>query len=132
MDIEKILKENNNRVTKERIEIFNFLKTVHFFTYSDITDKFKTIARSSVFRNLNLFSEIWVIRKIDVWNWVNTYELNNHEDHHEHMSCQKCDKVIDFESDNICNEIFKKAESLWFEVKNHCIWVSWVCKDCKD
>jgi Fe2+ or Zn2+ uptake regulation protein len=58
MDIKKRLQDNNKRITKERIEIFSFLKTKHFFTYSDINEKFENISRSSIFRNLNLFTEI--------------------------------------------------------------------------
>jgi len=43
MEIEKILKEKQNRVTPERVAIFNFLKTKHIFTYNDIMDNFKDI-----------------------------------------------------------------------------------------
>jgi Fe2+ or Zn2+ uptake regulation protein len=58
MDIRKKLQDNNKRITKERIEIFSFLETNHLFTYSDINEKFENISRSSIFRNLNLFTEI--------------------------------------------------------------------------
>jgi len=43
MNIEEILKKNNNRVTPERISIFDFLKTKHIFTYNDINNNFEKI-----------------------------------------------------------------------------------------
>jgi len=58
MKIEDILKDKQNRVTTERIAIFNFVKTKHIFTYNDIIENFKNIARASVFRTLNLFLEL--------------------------------------------------------------------------
>ena len=130
MNIEKILKDNKNRVTSERIAIFNFLKTKHLFTYNDITENFSNIWRSSVFRTLNLFLDIWVIRKVDIWDNTNTYEINNHKHHHEHMKCNNCNDVISFHSDKICNQIFEEAKKIWFEIKQHNIWIVWTCKKC--
>ncbi len=130
MNIEKILKDNKNRVTPERIAIFNFLKTKHLFTYNDITKNFSNIWRSSIFRTLNLFLDIWVIRKVDIWDNTSTYELNDHNHHHEHMKCSNCNDIISFHSDKICNQIFEEAKKLWFEIKQHNIWIVWTCKKC--
>ncbi|MDP3380501.1 MAG: hypothetical protein Q8S84_03010 [bacterium] len=43
MKIENLLKESNLRVTKERIEIFELIKTKHIFNYNDIQDNFENI-----------------------------------------------------------------------------------------
>lgn len=128
--MENILKENNNRITPERIAIFNFLKTKHIFTYNDIIYNFKNIWRASAFRTLNLFLELWIIRKVEVWERAMTYELNNEIHHHEHMKCSNCNSIISFYSDTICKKIFKEAKKLWFTVTSHNIWVIGTCKNC--
>lgn len=130
MKIEKILKNNNKRITSERVAIFDYLKTKHIFSYDDITKNFDDIWRSSIFRTLNLFLDIWVIRKIDIWDNKNTYELEKSEHHHEHMKCNNCDKIISFHSDKICNQLFEEAKKIWFEIKQHNIWIVWICKKC--
>lgn len=130
MNIENILKEKQNRVTPERIAIFNFLKTKHIFTYNDIMDNFENIWRSSVFRTLNLFLSLWIIRKIDLWDNIMSYELNDNEHHHEHMKCNICNSIISFHSNDICKKIFEEAKKLWFEIKSHSIWVVGTCKNC--
>lgn len=130
MVIKEILRKNNNRVTPERIALFEYLKKVHTFTYNDIVNNTKNIWRASVFRTLNLFLELWIIRKVEVWWKIMTYEINDEEHHHEHMKCDKCDCLISFESDNICKKIFKEAKKIWFEIKSHNIWIVWTCKNC--
>jgi len=130
MDIEKILREKQNRVTPERVAIFDFLKTKHIFTYNDIMKNFKDIWRSSVFRTLNLFLSLWIIRKLDLWDNIMSYELNDEKHHHEHMKCCKCNNIITFNSENICKKIFEEAKKMWFEIKSHSIWVVGTCKNC--
>lgn len=130
MDIKNILKENKNRVTPERLAIFDFLETKHIFTYNDILDNFENIWRSSVFRTLNLFLSLWIIRKVEVWSKIMSYEVNDINHHHEHMKCEKCESIISFDSDNICKKIFTEAKKMWFEIKSHNIWVLGICKNC--
>lgn len=130
MKIETFLKQNNNRITHERIAIFEFLQTKHIFTYNDIIFHFQDIGRASVFRTLNLFLELWVIRKVDIGQKTMTYELNNEAHHHEHMKCNSCGSVINFPSASICEQIFKEAEKMGFEIKSHSIGILGVCKEC--
>lgn len=130
MNIVNILKNNKNRVTPERIAIFNYLKTKHIFTYNDIKENFKNIWRASIFRTLNLFLELWVIRKVEFWKKIMAYEIDDKDNHHEHMMCEKCDSIISFDSNFICNKIFDEATKIWFKVKQHSIWVLGICKKC--
>lgn len=130
MNIENILKSNNNRITPERLKLFKFISKKHIFTYNDLMNNFKNIGRASVFRTLNLFLEIWVIRKIGVWENIMTYELNDENHHHEHMKCSNCNSIISFESDSICKKLFEEAKAIWFKIKSHNIWIVWTCKNC--
>lgn len=132
MKIENILKENNNRVTPERIAIFEFLKIKHIFTYNDIIGHFKSLWRASIFRTLNLFLDLGIIRKIDVWAKTMTYEFVDHHNHHEHMRCDSCNSIIGFHADSICKKILEEAKKMWFQVKSHSIWVVGKCKKCLD
>jgi len=130
MKIENILKENNNRVTPERIAIFEFLKTKHIFTYNDIIENFKSLGRASIFRTLNLFLDLAIIRKIDVGDKTMTYEFVDHHNHHEHMRCDCCNSIIGFHADSICKMILEEAKKMWFQVKSHSISVVGKCKNC--
>jgi Fe2+ or Zn2+ uptake regulation protein len=46
------------------------------------------------------------------------------------MKCEKCNDIINFDSENICKKILKEAKKIWFKVSNHSIWIYWTCKKC--
>jgi Fe2+ or Zn2+ uptake regulation protein len=48
------------------------------------------------------------------------------------MNCQKCETIINFDSEDICNQVYEKAKSLWFKIKSHSIWINGICKNCSD
>jgi Fur family ferric uptake transcriptional regulator len=131
MKLEKILKENWCRVTKERLGIFDYIQDNHLFNANDLITKFDYIGRASIFRTINLFLDNWIIRRINIWNKIETYEINDDNCSHEHMKCKKCNSIINFDSESICKNIFEKADELWFSISEHSIWVLWVCKSCK-
>lgn len=64
MNIEIILKSHKKSVTEERKEIFAFIQTKHIFSAQDIRENFLDISRASIFRTINIFLEIGVIRRI--------------------------------------------------------------------
>lgn len=129
MNIENILKKHKKSITKERIDIFSFISEKHLFSANDLISKFWNLWRASVFRTLNLFIEIWILRRIPLWERWDYYELNK-ENHHEHLRCEKCSNIMNFESEDICKKIFLEAEKIWFKVKEHSINIVWTCKNC--
>ncbi|MDD4151079.1 MAG: transcriptional repressor [Candidatus Gracilibacteria bacterium] len=131
MNIENILKEYNKSITKERIDIFSFISEKHLFSANDLILKFGNLGRASIFRTINLFLEIGIIRKISFGERSENYEIvNDDENHHEHMKCEKCSKIINFNSDNICKKILSEASNIGFKVKDHSISIIGTCKNC--
>lgn len=131
MNFEKKLKENWKKITTERKEIFDFIEKRHIFDSNDILKNFENIWRASVFRTINLFLEIWIIRKVKTSKDWDSYEIINEKHSHEHMECIKCWEIKSFESENIYKEIIEKAEKLGFEIEDKIINISWKCKKCK-
>lgn len=130
MKIEKVLKENNYRFTKEREDLFNFFKKKEFFSYNDIFKKFKDISRSSVFRTINLFLDLWIIRKIFIWETSICYEFVDKKNHNEYLLCEKCNSIIAMKSKKICKKLEEEVEKIWFKMKNHNIWITGICNEC--
>ena len=130
MNIEKILKDHKKRITNERIEIFDFISKKHIFDANDIINNFKNIWRASVFRTINLFLEIWIIRKIKSTKNGASYELVREEHSHEHMECWKCWEIISFGSEDIYKNLEKEAKKLGFKIEDKSINISGKCKKC--
>lgn len=131
MEIAKILNSYGKSITKERKDIFSFIEKQHTFMAQDLRNNFPHIGRASIFRTINIFLEISVIRRIPTsqQRW-DTYELNEVEHHHEHMKCEKCHELISFESENICQKIFEQAKKKWFKIREHSVSVFGTCNNC--
>lgn len=130
MNIEKILKDHKKRITNERIEIFDFISKKHIFDANDIINNFKNIWRASVFRTINLFLEIWIIRKIKSTKNGDSYEIVDKKHSHEHMECEYCWKVLSFGSEDIYKNLEEEAKKLGFKIEDKSINISGKCKKC--
>lgn len=130
MKLETILKKHNLRITKERVDIFDFIQNHHLFSANDILKNTENIGRASIFRTLKIFLEIWVIRKVAIGNGSEMYEYHKEWFHHEHISCDECGKIESFEIPNICEKIAEEARKKWFEVKNHSVNIVGTCENC--
>lgn len=130
MQIEKILKDNWFRVTKERKEIFKYIEQSHLLKSTDFVNYFKNISRASIFRTLNLFLKIGIVRKVSLGENIDYYELVEKSHNHEHMKCSKCNKIYSFDSNFLYEKLFKIALESWFEIETHHISIVGKCKDC--
>lgn len=131
MDLQALLKEKWFRTTKEREKIFSYMQTKHLFTASDIEKQFSNIGRASIFRTIKFFFELGIVRKISLGNNTTYYEINDKNNPHEHMKCQKCDEILSFDSSAIYSEIFKKAKKEGFQIQSHSVNILWICDNCK-
>ena len=131
MNIEKHLKSHGKKITPERIKLFSKMKWMHIFDSKDLVEAFPEIGRASIFRTLKLFIEIWILRRVSLWESGENYEVECCEKHHhEHMKCNSCGDVISFESNNICKKLFVEAKKIGFQISEHSIWIFGTCKKC--
>ncbi len=132
MELKEILKNAWKSYTEEREIIFSVIKKLHHFDYSNLQKILEKqnikIWRASVFRTLNLFVEINILENICNRNWVVIYEYVNN--HHEHMNCKNCWKIIEFDDKKIHKYLEEIAKNYEFKLLNHSINLEWLCKDC--
>ncbi|MDD3302942.1 MAG: transcriptional repressor [Candidatus Gracilibacteria bacterium] len=131
MNIENILKNSGNKITQERVDIYNFIKDISIFNANDLLNRFCDIGRASVFRTINLYVNLGLIRKIDLGDKIETYEFIDNSIHHEYIKCSSCGDVVSFECSDICKKIIKSAEKKGFLVQSHNVGVFGICEKCK-
>lgn len=131
MNLEKILRSSGKKLTPERLKLGKWMDNKHLFTSSELINSFPDVGRASVFRSVKLFSEIWYLRKIHLWDGKElSYEVEHEHHHHEHMKCNSCGDVLSFESANICKKLFSEAKKIGFQISEHSIWIFGTCKNC--
>ncbi len=128
------LKKNDMRFTTERMiileEIFNF--PPHFDAeklFIHIRSKYNHISRATVYRALELFDKIGIIKKLNLGGGVAQYELKMDLPHHDHLICVVCGKVIEFVDDTIERLQREIAEKHGMEIINHQLQIYGRCKE---
>ncbi|MBX9809883.1 transcriptional repressor [Candidatus Gracilibacteria bacterium] len=130
MNIETVLKNHGKSITEERKEIFSFLETKHIFSAQDVHEHFKELGRASIFRTIKLFLEIGIIRRLNIGERGDSYEINHAGHHHEHMKCTLCQKIMSFDSHAICKKIFEEAKKQGFIIQEHSLSILGKCEKC--
>ena len=123
----EILSKEEKHVSAEEV----FLK-VHKI-YPDI-------GLTTVYRTLNLLTQIGLVSKFDFGDGKARFELSSSsksEGHHHHLVCTRCNKVINYK-DFIDEEekLFKKTEKALsrkynFKITNHLVRFYGLCEECR-
>ena len=98
-----------------------------------------SIGLTTVYRTLDLFTQIGVVQKFDFGDGKARYELTYNpqkKEHHHHLVCMKCKSIVDY-TDFIKEEIelMKKTEKALsdkyrFKIIHHTIHFYGLCEKC--
>lgn len=129
----KFLKERGLRLTPEREAILREVlatKGEHFEPeelHISLRQKEADVSRASVYRTIPLLIEAGIIEEVERVDKHSHYELILGREHHDHMLCLGCGKVIEFLSpemeklqDRLCKEHGFTGETHTLEIKGYC------------
>ena len=92
----------------------------------------KSVSRATVYRTLPLLTESGLVREMDFGKDRTVYDPNYAEHpHHNHIICQDCEKIVEFDSakiEQLENEITRR---LGFSVKSHRLQITAHCDEFK-
>ncbi|MDF2546516.1 Fur family transcriptional regulator [Anaerosolibacter sp.] len=133
------LKEKGYKLTPQRRATLDTImenQGKHMSTeeiYDLVKEKCPEIGLATVYRTLQLLDELDVISKINFDDGCSRYELNNHEEDHQHhhLICLKCGKVIEVEVDLLETLEKEIEENYSFEIKDHKVKFFGYCNTCK-
>ena len=131
------LEEKSLRITDQRrIIIDTVFDTEEHFTADQLLDwarqRDRSISRATVYRTLPLLTESNLVHEMDFGKPYKFYDPN-YSDHpnHNHLICENCEKIVEFDSeqiDSIENEIGQK---LGFTVNSQKLQLSATCDKLK-
>ena len=132
---DEILKDNNLKITKGRIALFELLKdsevpmnTEEIF---DLTDKVSIPSFTSLYRMLNELSDKGIIRKNLYSNGLFYYELAQ-TDHKHYIVCSKCGKVSPIKECPISDFEKIAEDETGYKVIGHIVELRGLCPDCQN
>lgn len=140
-DLREKLSERGYKMTPQRKEILKIFvehPDSHHMSaedvYSILRERESEIGLATVYRALDLLSELGILVHVDFGDGCARYELNTADPkvhHHHHLICVKCKKVIEFEEDLLDDLEATIAKESDFQILNHEVKFFGYCKDCR-
>lgn len=124
---------------KNSIQKDYILKVLYFskkhLTAEEISNEIKNIYNVSigiatVYRAMKFFHDMKLVNQLDIGDGILRYELNLSE-HHDHLICTNCGKIIEFSDNFIELNQIKIATKNNFILKEHVMTIYGLCEDCQ-
>lgn len=102
--------------------------------YLLVKEKAPEIGLATVYRTLELLTELKVVDKINFGDGVSRYDLRREgaEHFHHHLVCIECGAVDEIQED-LLEDVEKIVEERWrFKIKDHRLTFHGICHRCQD
>ncbi len=131
------LARKNLRITSQRQAIVDTVfSTDKHFTAEQLLEwsreRDKSVSRATVYRTLPLLTESGLVHEMDFGKDYKFYDPN-YADHpnHNHLICQDCEKIVEFESDKIEKIESEISHKLGFAMKSQRLQITASCEELK-
>jgi Fur family transcriptional regulator, ferric uptake regulator len=113
------------KATPQRLAVLGALAAEQHQSLGEIRARCPEVGLVTIYRTLDLLSEIGVVRRLDLGDGPR-YELA--EDHHHHLICESCGGVSEFER---CPLDLRRLEGVDFEISSHTLEIYGRCAGCR-
>ena len=112
-----------------------FLSTEEHLTADDlhwlVHKKDPSIGHTTVYRTLKLLTEAGLAREVRFGDNKTYYEHHYNHEHHDHMICTECGKVLEFFSPQIEDLQDQMADKFGFKPTHHSLRMWGLCTECQ-
>ena len=98
--------------------------------YKAIVKEHPNVSRATVYRNLNLLSEMGDIRKIEIPGGADRFDHLCHD--HCHVKCEKCGRIFDVDMEYIAGLEKSIKNNRGFTFTGYDILFRGVCPECQE
>lgn len=113
------------------LETVQYLKThvTADMVYEEITKKYASISRATVYRNLNQLAKCGEIKRVKVPDGADCFDYQTHK--HYHARCLKCNKIVDVDMKYMEHLESKILDSNGFAFYGHELIFEGLCPNCQ-
>lgn len=132
--IEYIQKAGLRKTVQRNLILEVFLRTKEHLSNEDlyrlVYKEDSNVGQTTVYRTLKLLTEAGLAREVRLGDRRTYYEHHSDHEHHDHMICTACGRVIEF----FCQEIEELQDEMAakfnFKPTHHLMRILGVCEDC--
>ncbi|HEY3027686.1 MAG TPA: transcriptional repressor [Pyrinomonadaceae bacterium] len=133
--LKHIQKQGLKRTAQRELILDVFLRTEKHLSSEDlyrlVRELDPNIGQTTVYRTLKLLSEAGLAREVRFGDGRTHYEHNYKHQHHDHMICSRCGKIIEFFSAELEAIQDAMAAKHRFEVTQHLLRIIGICAECR-
>ena len=135
-ELDHYLETKQLKQTKQRQTVIEvFLESQNHVDAEGLLDNIKSkgfnIGLATVYRTLNLLREAGIVEQRSFADGRTLFEISHPDEHHDHLVCLKCGKVVEFENEQIERLQEEIAEHHGFTLTSHRLDLFGRCSDCQ-
>ena len=100
--------------------------------YLSLRKKNPRIGYATVHRTLKLFAECGIAEQRHFGDGQARYETSDRDEHHDHLICLSCGKIVEFEDPRIEELQVEVAGEHGFSIERHRLELYGCCSDCSN
>ena len=97
--------------------------------YDDVKSRIPGVSRTTVYRTLETLAELGVAKKASHFAAMARFDGNM--EHHHHLVCVRCDKVVDFADPALSGLPLPDARRTGFDIVDFSVYFEGLCLQCK-
>lgn len=133
--LKHIQKKGLKRTAQRDLILDTFLRTEEHLSSEDlyrlVQKEDASIGQTTVYRTLKLLSEAGLAREVRFGDGRTHYEHNYKHQHHDHMICSECGRIIEFFSAELEAIQDSMAAKHRFQVTQHLLRIIGICAECR-
>ncbi len=138
-ELRDALRSKGYKLTPQRRSVLNIMiqHLGEHLTAEEIYDEVRVecpdIGLATVYRTLQLLSDMKILMKLNLDDGITRYEMNldDKHHHHHHLICENCGKILEVKYD-LLDSVEKKIEKEYqFSIHNHKLKFYGLCKNCQ-
>ncbi len=139
-DFRKIIRSMGLKITAQRLLIIHCLHDFESRSnerhvtaqelFEKVAKKDSSIGFATVYRFLRDLANKNFVTEVRMGGSASRYELTTRE-HHDHLTCTKCGKIVEFENKKIEKLQLQVAEYFGFVLTNHILELYGLCSACQ-
>jgi Fur family ferric uptake transcriptional regulator len=133
--LKHIQKAGLKRTSQRDLILDVFLRTEEHLSSEDlyglVKKKDTTVGQTTVYRTLKLLTEAGLAREVRFGDGRTYYEHNYKHEHHDHMICTECGRIIEFFSAELEALQDQMAAKFEFQPTQHSLRILGICIECR-
>ncbi len=130
------LTEHGRRLTGTRRGLVEMISAREgHFTAAELlaqaTDRRLPVGRATVFRTLDLLTEIGALERLDLPSGEHAYVACAPQEHHHHVVCRKCGVSVEVDEGGLQSVVSEIGHRSGFEIDSHRLELYGLCPNCR-